>query len=348
MKCATFRWISCLAILGVACLFSACGGGGGGSSDNVRPLSLNGVTLDFGAVRMTFSTTTPNATNSGTETGGIVYEKTGEDTIVLAPVDSGLLDAETVTWAADVGGNTRYEYTPIDGVSGRLLIYAENGESATMPYGDGITDYDAYTVTFTDGGGTITAVEAVMIINFNGSGVRYTAQMNPIATLGTDGSTPVPSGWNGIYNGPGFIADPSFDGKTLSLKDDFNFTETVFGSFVATSPLNVGTTSQTEAGNATVAHTENVGTLNLPINAYSVTYDLLQPFGTETVVMTINYVSGTSGLPGQQIFTLNFLGGQKLTVIGGTGTSTTTLDVRTGTYTTNFGTSGTFILNRTL
>lgn len=343
MKCAIFRWVSCLAISGVALLLSGCGGGGG-SGDGVRPLSLNGVTFNFGGARLTFSTATPNATSSGTEIGGFVYEKISEDTVTLTPVDNALLDAESVTWAADVGGSSRYEYTPIDGKSGRLLIYGDNLESGTMPAGDAITAFDVYTLTFTDGGGIITAVEAVMIINFNGSGVRYTTQISPIATLGTDGSTPVPTGWNGIYNGPGFIADPSFDGKTLSLKDDLNLTETVFGSFVATTPLAINTNNQTEAGGASLTHTQDAGNTNLPIDVYDVTYDLVQPFGTERVIMTIDYVSGTGSLPGQQVFTLNFLGGQKLTVTGGSGSGT--IDVRTGTYTTNFGGSGTFILNR--
>lgn len=329
--------------MGTSFLVGCGGGGGGGGSDasgGDRPLSLNGVTLEFREANLTFSTATPNTSSGSTETGGIVYQRRSDVDLIFSPSDPFALDAIELSWPEDLGGATRYEYTPIDGISGRLLIYADNAEGGTFLNHAGTTNFDVFTLTFTASGGVITSINSVTRVNI--AGTRYVREMNLTGRVATLTSNPrfLPAGWNGINEGPGFVADPSFDGKVLTLNEDGTNTEIQFGTFIATTAVTTGISETRELGLVAVTLTTNAGLPTENVETFSANYTLVQPFGTEQGTLTLNYISGTTALPPAGTVTLTFRAGELLT--SGVGT----VSIRTGTYTSSDATTGTFILDR--
>ena len=326
--------------MGTSFLVSCGGGGGGGSEENGgdRPLSLNGVTLEFEGANLTFSTTTPNSSSGSTESGGIVYQRISDTDLEFISTNPIARDPLLLSWPADLGGSTSYEYTPIDGITGRLIIYANSTEPGTFLRHGGTNNFDVFTLTFTASAGVITSINSVTRVNIAGEGYSIgMALTGRVATL-TANPRPLPAGWNGINEGPGFVADPSFAGKTLTLDENGTNTEIIFGTFVSSGPP-VTLISQTrETGTVAVS-------VNTPPNVetYQASYILIQPFGTEESRLTVNYTSATTPpLPQNEIVTLTFRAGELLIGAG------SAVDVRTGTYTrTDLNvTMGTFILDR--
>lgn len=343
-----FKAFFAVLVSAVACsLFSGCGGGDGGGDAGIRPQSLNGVTLNFGGARLTFTASPPNASSTGTEIGGIFYERLNDSLISFTPADATALDGTQLRWPVDLGGATRYEYTPIDGSTGRLLVYAENTEANTIfNSAAGGVGFDTIVLSFTANGGSIGDIQAVLTAS-NPRG-RYVAQFAPSSNIGglSENPRPVPTGWDGINKGPGFITISSFNNKVLTLNQagvdaQGHDVEIQFGPFIATGGVSNQSKTSTERGVVAVTVTKN---LNLPgqeiVETYQAGYTQIQPYGTETVELQIAYQSGTVvPLPTDETFTLNFTGGGIIT------TGTVTEEIRTGAYVRQDGTSGLFILD---
>ncbi len=328
--------VGLIATLGFLAIAGCGGGRGGDSSSGIRPTSLNGVSFEFEGARLTFSSPAPNSSATGTENGGIVYERIDDDDYIFLP-EAGAGDSKTFRWPSDIGGTTRYEYTPIDGRSGQLLIYSENGEFNTILNGtDG--DFDTFTITFNASGSRIPNATVIISVEDDLFTLdRYARQEVVSLDLG---SGDVPIRWNGVNTGAGFIADPSLDGKLLSLTEDFTDTGFLF-TFTATS---TNSSARTETGAVTVSKTV-LGSPNV-VSTYSGTYSLTQPNGTEDVVITLDYTGGTPVVPPDEITTLTFTGGESLTVFDIDGDFVDDIDVRTGTYSSTSGSVGIFILDR--
>lgn len=327
----------------LVCLLPSCGGGGGDDADQgIRPSSLNGVTLDFGGARLTFTSPSPNTLGTGTEVGGIFYERLNESEETYIPTDSATLDAIALSWPFDLAGTTYYEYTPIDGSSGRLLIYPASTETDTILYGSGET-FDVIVLVFTASGDIITGVEAVYTVNHLGGGTRYSRIFPTVdSTIGglTGDPRPVPAGWNGVNTGSGFIADPSFDGQLLTLTEDGGDTEIQLSPFNPSGPVVSDSMSTTERGTVSIAYT--IGLSGPPgsetVELFEADYTLIQPFGTEDVELQIVYTSGsTDPLPADETVTMSFTGGGIL--------SPSDTEVLYGNYVRSGGTFGTFILS---
>lgn len=328
------------ALLPVAlvCLLPSCGGGGGGDDvvdQGIRPSSLNGVTLNFGGATLNFTSPSPNTSGTGTEVGGIFYEQLNTTAVTFAPTDPAVLDAIELSWPFDLAGTTHYEYTPIDGSSARLLIFPESTEGGIL---DNSTpgNFDTIVLVFTASGDIITGIEAVYTVNSGGT--RYSTNFTVGSTIGglTGDPRPVPAGWNGVNTGPGFIADPSFEGQLLTLAEDGGDTEIQLGVFNPSGPVVTGSTSTTETG--TVSITFTLGLLSPPpgiIEVFEADYTLIQPFGTEDVELQIVYRSGTTALPADETVTMSFTGG---------GILSPDVQVLYGNYVRSGGTFGTFIL----
>jgi hypothetical protein len=332
----------------VACTLAGCGGGGrSDDGDNgIRPQSLNGVTLNFGGARLTFTAATPNASSTGTEIGGIFYEQLSEAPISFTPADSTELDGESLSWPPDLGGSTRYEYTPIDGSTGRLLIYADSVDGGTfLNNGGDPAAFDAFALYFTAGGGSISSIQAVLTARQGAR--RYVAEFSPSSSIGglSENTRPLPVAWDGVNKGPGFIAISSFDGKVLTLNppvEDSDDVELQFGPFDADGRGGVVAGATTERGQAALTVTRNlvVDPDNVEVASYQVSYIQAQPFGTENVNLDISYLSGSPGpLPPNETIILTFLGGGFIT--NGAGRE----EIRTGTYVRQDGSAGSFILD---
>lgn len=332
----------------VACTLAGCGGGGrSDDGDNgIRPQSLNGVTLNFGGARLTFTAPTPNASSTGTEIGGIFYEQLSDAEVSFTPADSTALDGAALSWPIDLGGATRYEYTPVDGSTGRLLIYPENIEGGTfLNNTTGGVGFDTFVLYFTAGGGSISSIQAVLTASQGAR--RYVAEFSPSSSIGglSENTRPVPVAWDGVNKGPGFIAISSFDGKVLTLNPPIGASDDVelqFGPFEATGRGGVVAGATTERGQAALTVTRNliVDPDNVEVASYQVNYVQAQPFGTENVNLEISYLSGPAGtLPPNETIILTFLGGGFITT--GVGRE----EVRTGTYARQDGSAGSFILD---
>lgn len=330
-------WIALLPVA-LVCLLPSCGGGGGGDDavdQGIRPSSLNGVTLNFGGASLTFTSPSPNISGTGTEVGGIFYEQLNDTAVVFAPTDPAVLDAIEISWPFDLAGTTYYEYTPIDGSSGRLLIYPESTEGGIL---DNSTpgNFDIIVLIFTASGDIITGIEALYTVNQGGTG--YSTTFTVGSTIGglSGDPRPVPAGWNGVNTGPGFIAVPSFEGQLLTLTEDGGDTEIQFGAFTPDGPAVSGSSSTTETGTVSITYT--IGALSDPptrIEVFEADYTLVQPFGTENVELQIVYRSGTTALPANETVTMSFTGG---------GTLSPDVQVLYGNYVRSGGTFGTFIL----
>lgn len=328
----------------LACLLPACGGGGGeedeASPEGIRPLSLNGVTLDFGGARLTFTTPTPNTVGTSTEIGGIFYEQRNNAPVVFTPADSTRLDGVSLTWPADLGGATRYEYTPVDGSTARLLVYPDSTEGGIFDSSAG--PFDTIVLSFAASGNVITSIQAVMTVNNSGS--RFVSTFFPIGTIGglSGSPRPLPASWNGVNTGAGYLAPSSFSGNVLTLNETGGDVEVQFGPFIASGGVTTQTNSTTERGTVSILFTE--GLLLLPpgtetTSVFEADYTMVQPFGTENVQLQIVYRSGTASLPANETIILSFTGGGKIT--SGVGS----VDIRTGIYARENGTNGSFILD---
>lgn len=332
-------WIALLPAT-LLCMLPSCGGGGGDNAldQGIRPSSLNGVTLNFGGAIITFSSPAPNTLGTGTETGGMFYEQINDTEVQFTPTDPAALDGVEFHWPFDIAGTSYYEYRPIDGSSGLLTIYPESTEGGLLD-NSVPGSFDTIVLTFTASGGSITGIEILYTL-ISGS-TRYSS--NAFTVSGTIGGLsanprPIPTGWNGVNDGPGFLADPSFVDKILVFTEAEGDVEIALSTFNATLFAG-GSSSTTERG--TVAVTFTIGLLGDPlsttVNLFEANYTLVQLYGTEDVVLTLDYTGTFFGdpLPPDDNITMTFTGG---------GILTPDIQVLYGTHVRTGG-SGTFVLS---
>lgn len=343
MKVHMLKVLQGLVLFSSALLVTSCGGGGDidDQYQGAAPLSLNGVTFNFGNARLTFSSPSPNSTEFGTETGGIVYERGSDELIAFSPVDPDAVDALELSWPEDLGASVRYQYTHTDDRRGELLIFATNFEDDAFIYHPTDSDrFDIFSMSFIPNGDAVPDGVAT-ITTWASDGQRYTASRVVGYEVGglTDNPLDLPLGWDGSNDGPGFIAPASFAGYVMTMTEDGGGTEIQFSDFSdrISDPNPIDRT--TETGTCTMVVTTDPGGA-ATVTSYSVTYTHEQLYGTEDVVFSIEYPFASPVPPfSDEVFTFTFLGGESLTA------GTTTVPVRTGEYVSSTRPAGLFVLD---